>query len=167
MNRHDVRAPPFPHGPPQVDGRSRGHRAAAPTVLARVQASRTARIGWLGWIGAAGAAASALALAAFRAGLADRGWAEGVATNCWCATVTSRAAPIWLRSWCDPASICSSRREADGLRCQKVSGATPVIFNIGGDPVEAGLVASLSHPGGHLTGVTSLSTELAGSGSSC
>ena len=45
---------------------------------------------------------------------------------------------------------------------RKVSGATPVIFNIGGDPVEAGLVASLSHPGGHLTGVTSLSTELAG-----
>lgn len=61
-------------------GRRRLMAAAAgiallPPLIARVQAqpSRTARIGWLGWIGAAGAAASALALAAFRAGLADRG----------------------------------------------------------------------------------------------
>jgi putative ABC transport system substrate-binding protein len=43
-----------------------------------------------------------------------------------------------------------------------VTGSKPLVFSINGDPVEAGLVASLSRPGGNLTGVTALSAELAG-----
>ena len=37
----------------------------------------------------------------------------------------------------------------------------PIVFILSTDPVEAGLVASLSRPGGNLTGVTALNVELA------
>jgi putative ABC transport system substrate-binding protein len=36
----------------------------------------------------------------------------------------------------------------------------PIVFDIGTDPVGVGLVASLAHPGGNITGVTNLNVEL-------
>ncbi|HMF22372.1 MAG TPA: ABC transporter substrate-binding protein, partial [Pseudolabrys sp.] len=40
------------------------------------------------------------------------------------------------------------------------SSTIPIVFSMGGDPVRDSLVASLSRPGGNLTGVTTLNVEL-------
>jgi ABC-type uncharacterized transport system substrate-binding protein len=37
---------------------------------------------------------------------------------------------------------------------KSATATTPIVFVGGGDPVEAGIVASLSHPGGNVTGVS-------------
>ena len=38
----------------------------------------------------------------------------------------------------------------------------PIVMRTASDPVEAGFVASLAHPGGNITGVTSITTQLIG-----
>jgi putative ABC transport system substrate-binding protein len=44
---------------------------------------------------------------------------------------------------------------------RSVTGTVPLVMSISEDPVEVGLAASLSRPGGNLTGVTFISAELA------
>jgi putative tryptophan/tyrosine transport system substrate-binding protein len=131
-------------------------------AMAADQGMHVPRIGWLGWQGAVGASASALALAAFRLGLRDRGWTEG------------RDCELLIR---DGDRQSSAELAADLLKkdvtlivaqgpmvfgAKTVAADKPILFSINGDPVEAGLVSSLSRPGGNLTGVTALSAELAG-----
>jgi len=43
---------------------------------------------------------------------------------------------------------------------KSTTSAIPIVFNVGDDPVESSLVASLARPGGNLTGVTTLNIEL-------
>jgi putative ABC transport system substrate-binding protein len=48
------------------------------------------------------------------------------------------------------------------LAAKKVTKTIPIVFAAVGDPVGAGVVPSLSHPGGNVTGVSLLATELSG-----
>ena len=48
------------------------------------------------------------------------------------------------------------------IAAQKLTKTIPIVFMGVGDPVGSGVVSSLSHPGGNITGISLLATELSG-----
>ena len=100
---------------------------------------------------------------AFRRGLTDLGYIEGRSVRYEYRSGPNRAAR-------DDMAAELVRLEVDVLvaagaaayAAKAASASIPIVFGFSGDPIQAGLVDSLARPGHNMTGVTFLTTEVAG-----
>jgi putative ABC transport system substrate-binding protein len=137
-----------------------GGAAAAWALAARAQqAGKVARLGWLRLGSAADFAGRVEAL---RTGLRELGYVEGkdiVIEFRWPETVDqlSKFAAELVRMNVD-IIFASSSIEVGAVR--QVTQTIPIVFATHADPVGIGHVASLAHPGGNITGLSMLLTDL-------
>ena len=137
--------------------------AAAWPLAARAQQPAVPVIGLLS---AQTTAASQDRLAVFRQGLADAGLVEG--RNLSIVYRSSEGDPARLPALAAElvripvAVIAAVGGDASIHAASAATRTIPIVFTTGSDPVEAGMVASVSRPGGNVTGVTSLQNYVAG-----
>jgi putative tryptophan/tyrosine transport system substrate-binding protein len=140
-----------------------GATLASWSLTARAQ--QVGSIPIVGYLSGRSAADSVQVVAAFRSGLAERGYTDGKNV-----TIQFRFAdghydrlPALANDLVQSnvAVIIATGGGAPSGRAAKVATTTiPIVFVIGGDPIEFGLVSSINHPGGNITGIAFLINEL-------
>jgi putative tryptophan/tyrosine transport system substrate-binding protein len=137
--------------------------AAAWPVVARAQKSAMPTIGVLSILSSGD---SQSIMTAFRDGLRESGYIEGknVAIEYrWAAGRSELLQTMATELVSRPVDvILASGGTGAALAASSATKTIPIVFNVGSDPVKAGLVSSLNRPGGNVTGVTWLSIALTG-----
>jgi putative tryptophan/tyrosine transport system substrate-binding protein len=139
-----------------------GGVAAWPLVARAQQAAMPA----IGFLDSARPRPNSGVVVSFRQGLAEVGYVEGGNVTVeyrWASGQITRLPSLAAELvGLQVAVIVAAGNTRASLVAMAATSAIPIVFAYAGDPVEDGLVASLNRPGGNVTGVSYLNTELGG-----
>jgi len=132
----------------------------APLTTDAQQAGKVPRIGFL----SPGNATSA-PNEAFRQGLRELGYVEGqnlVVEYRWADGDTARLPALAAELVRLRVDVLVAATNPAVLAARQATSTIPIVFAASSDPVGTGLVASLAHPGGNVTGLSLVAPELSG-----
>ena len=133
--------------------------AAAITGSIRTDAQDLSRILLVGYLDDGPVEGFIFRQVEFRRGLAAANYYEG-------SEVAIEAHRGRLAEWASDlidrgAAVLVASGSVSAIRAAKAATTTiPIVFGFGADPVETGLVSSLDHPGGNITGVTTMTVGI-------
>jgi putative ABC transport system substrate-binding protein len=133
---------------------------AAPPAAAAQQAGKTHRVGLLG---SAAASTSPHLLQAFRQGLRDLDWVgdrDILIEDRWAEGRLDRLTDLAADLVRLGVDVIVSEGTPGSHAAKHVTRTTAIVMVAAGDPVATGLVASLTRPGGNVTGLSTMAPEL-------